>query len=41
MREMTSEHYGSHRVWRSLPDWVGNLDVESLRREAGIAAAPE
>jgi protein tyrosine/serine phosphatase len=41
VREMTSEHFGFHRVWRNLPDWVENLDVDSLRSEAGIVPAPE
>jgi hypothetical protein len=41
VREMTSEHSGFHRVWRNLLDWIEELDVESMRRDAGILPAPE
>lgn len=36
LREMTKGGYGYHRVWRNLPLWFKKLDVEALRREAGI-----
>jgi protein tyrosine/serine phosphatase len=37
--EMTSEPFGFHRVWRNLPKWVQELDVEAIRREAGLEPA--
>jgi protein tyrosine/serine phosphatase len=38
--EMTSEPFGFHRVWRNLPKWVQELDVEAIRLDAGLPAAP-
>jgi len=32
--EMTSGQFGFHRVWRNLPGWIEELDVEAIRREA-------
>ena len=34
--EMTSEDFGFHGVWTNLPTWIGDLDVEGIRKEAGI-----
>lgn len=36
LREMTEGGYGYHRVWKNLPRWFRKLDIESLRKEAGI-----
>ena len=36
VREMTSEAFGFHRVWRNLPKWIEELDVEAVRQEAGV-----
>lgn len=38
VQEMQDGGFGFHRVWTNLPDWIRDLDVESLREEAGIAA---
>lgn len=35
--EMTRGGYGFHAVWQNLPTWIEKLDVEQLRKEAGIA----
>lgn len=38
IREMTQGGFGFHEVWTNLPAWLEELDVEAIRREAGIAA---
>lgn len=40
IREMTEGGYGFHEVWKNLPDWIKDLDVEAMRKEAGITNAP-
>ena len=37
IREMKDGGYGFHKVWGNLTEWLQDLDVESLREEAGIA----
>lgn len=37
VREMTDGGYGFHPVWVNLPEWITQLDVDAVRREAGIA----
>lgn len=39
VKEMTSEDFGFHRVWRNLPRWIEELDVESVRQDAGLERA--
>lgn len=34
---MTDGGYGFHPVWVNLPEWITQLDVDAVRREAGIA----
>lgn len=41
IREMTKGGFGFNRIWTNLPDWILNLDVESVRREAGIENVTE
>jgi protein tyrosine phosphatase (PTP) superfamily phosphohydrolase (DUF442 family) len=36
IREMTEGGYGFHKVWGNLPDWIQELDIDSMREEAGI-----
>jgi len=40
VREMTLGGFGFHEVWQNLPAWIADLDIESIRRDAGIAAGP-
>ncbi len=40
IREMTRGGFGFHEVWQNLPAWIADLDIESIRRDAGIAAGP-
>lgn len=37
LREMTEGGYGFHPIWQNLPDWIETLDIESIKREAGLA----
>ncbi len=37
LREMKDGEFGFHEVWKNLPPWIMALDVESLRKQAGIA----
>jgi protein tyrosine phosphatase (PTP) superfamily phosphohydrolase (DUF442 family) len=34
VREMTEGGFGFHEVWANLPDWIDDLDVEALKKEA-------
>jgi len=36
LREMTDGSFGYHEVWVNLPVWIAKLDVEKLRKSAGI-----
>jgi protein tyrosine/serine phosphatase len=38
LREMTEGGFGFHAVWKNLPAWIEKLDIEAIRREAGIKA---
>jgi protein tyrosine phosphatase (PTP) superfamily phosphohydrolase (DUF442 family) len=39
LREMTEGGFGFHEVWVNLKPWIERLDVERLRREAGLTPA--
>lgn len=36
VREMTKGEFGFHEVWKNLPPWIMGLDIETLRKEAGL-----
>ena len=36
IREMTEGGYNFHAVFGNLPEWIRELDVESIRKEVGI-----
>ena len=38
--EMTKGGFGFHEVWVNIVPWLHALDIDSLRREAGIPATP-
>ena len=38
LREMTGGGFGYHTVWVNLPAWFKDLDIDALRKDAGIAA---
>jgi len=37
LREMTEGGFGFHTIFQNLPQWVRDMDVESLRKEIGVA----
>jgi len=40
LHEMLDGEFGFHGVWSNLKPWVDGLDIERLRREAGLPAQP-
>lgn len=36
LKEMTEGGFGFHEVWANLPEWIKNLDVEKIKKEAGM-----
>ncbi len=38
IREMTRGGFGFHAVWANLPKWIKDLDIEGIRKEAGIGS---
>jgi len=36
VREMTQGGFNFHEVWQNLPPWIADLDIEAIRKEAGI-----
>lgn len=39
--EMTQGGFGFHEVWQNLPSWIADLDIQSLREDAGIRTGTE
>lgn len=40
-REMTQGGFGYHPIWSLLPLWVQTLDIDRIKRQAGIPSPPE
>ena len=36
VQEMTGGGFGFHRIWTNLPKWITELDMEKIRKNAGI-----
>ncbi len=36
IKEMTKGDYGFHEIWANLPKWIQRLDIEAIKKEAGI-----
>ncbi len=36
LREMTEGGFGFHEVWSNLPKWIQKLDIEAIKKDAGI-----
>ena len=36
IREMTEGDFGFHEVWENLPKWIQEIDIESIKKDAGI-----
>ena len=37
IREMTEGGFGFHSVWTNLPPWIDDLDINSLKKKAGLS----
>ncbi|MDO9391286.1 MAG: dual specificity protein phosphatase family protein [bacterium] len=40
IREMTQGGFGFHKMFSNLPKWIKALDIEQVRKEAGITFIP-
>jgi len=38
IREMTDGGFGFHRIWANLKKWIRKIDVQALKKDAGIKA---
>ena len=36
IREMTEGGFRFHRIWSNLPRWIEKLDIDRIKREAGM-----
>jgi protein tyrosine/serine phosphatase len=36
IREMTEGGFGFHRIWSNLPEWIQKLNIDLIKRQAGI-----
>ena len=41
IREMTRGGYGFHVVWQNLPHWIETLDVDAVKKDAGVKTGAE
>jgi protein tyrosine phosphatase (PTP) superfamily phosphohydrolase (DUF442 family) len=41
IREMTEGGFGFHPIWSLLPIWIQTLDIDRIKRQAGIKSPPE
>jgi hypothetical protein len=41
IREMTDGGFGYHEVWKNLPKWIREMDVQSVKKDAGIVAGAQ
>ena len=37
IREMTGGGFGFHPIWSNLPTWIQQLDIDLIKRQAGIS----
>ncbi len=40
LRELTEGGFGFHRFWKNLPEWFENLDIDAMKRRAGLVEEP-
>ena len=38
---MTEGGFGFNKVWKNLPRWIEELDIESIKGDAGIETGTE
>jgi protein tyrosine phosphatase (PTP) superfamily phosphohydrolase (DUF442 family) len=41
IREMTQGGFGFHQIWGNLPKWIQKLDIDRIKRQAGIKGLTE
>jgi protein tyrosine phosphatase (PTP) superfamily phosphohydrolase (DUF442 family) len=41
IQEMTESGFNFHAVFDNLPEWIEELDVESIKKDAGIVSSTE
>lgn len=41
IREMRDGSFGFHGIWQNLVAWIKSLDLETLRKESGLAEMVE
>ena len=41
IREMTQGGFGFHEIWKNLPNWFEDLDIEAIKKKAGIKSSTE
>lgn len=41
IREMTQGGFGFHEVWKNIPIWFENLDIEAIKKKAGVNSSTE
>jgi len=41
IQEMTDGGYGFHEIYANLPEWIRRLDIESIKKDAGIETNTE
>jgi hypothetical protein len=41
IQEMTEGGFGFHRIWANLPNWIEELDIESIKKDGGINVSTE
>ena len=39
IREMTQGGFGFHEIWKNLPNWLEDLDIEAIKEKAGIKSS--
>ena len=41
LKEMMEGGYGFHQVWKNLRPWIEKLDIEAIRRDAGLVVTKQ
>ena len=41
IREMTQGGYGFHQIWGNLPEWIQKLNIDRIKKQAGIKSLAE
>ena len=41
IREMTGGGFGFHPIWGNLPKWIEKLDIDRIKKQAGIKSLAE